>query len=374
MKTISVKHLWFYPLTFGILGALIGLILRYAFTGAFTGFSLKNVLHSHSHVMLLGLVFNAFIVLLWSFFTKEIDRLSLLCYIALQICLSVMLVAFIVQGYALVSITFSTLHLWISYILLFRLWKRLDGNKNLVSLIRIGILFYFISSIGPYCLGPLMVLKMQDSPWYQQAIFFYLHFQYLGSFFLWLLAVLFQQSSVSIKKNQVLSIPLCAILLYTHSLDYSFNHWLINTLGGIGAVLLFSILFSLKKQFQNQKNRQKLIYYIVLLIVGINIVGSLPSIASLVEENRLMLIAYLHFIFLGCYTPFIWAFGPQKINTKTWVFYGLMVLFSEVILIFPSALSNLFSTSIMWLLFIAYLGVFICICIVHLKYLLNKTE
>ena len=196
LKQYSTKQLWFYPLIFGILGGLIGLVLRYAFTGAFTGFPLKNVLHSHSHVMLLGFIFNALIVFLWIFFTKGIDRLSFLYYIALQVCLSVMLVAFIIQGYALVSITFSTLHLWISYILLIRLWKRLDGNKNLVSLIKIGILFHFISSIGPYCLGPLMVLKMQESPWYQQAIFFYLHFQYFGSFFVWFLAVLFQKSSV----------------------------------------------------------------------------------------------------------------------------------------------------------------------------------
>ena len=161
-------------------------------------------------------------------------------------------------------------------------------------------------------------------------------------------------------------------MLYTHSLDYSFNHWLINTLGGLSAILLFGILFSVKNQFQNQEKEHKLIYYILLLIVGINIIGSLPSLASLVEESRFMLIAYLHFLFLGLYLPFIWALIPQKINIRTWGFYGFMVLFSEAILIFPSTLSNLFSTSVMWLLFIAYFGVFLCICIVHLKYLLNK--
>ncbi len=374
MKPASIKQLWFYPLLFGILGALIGLVLRHAFTGAFTGFPIKNVLHSHSHVMLLGFVFNAFIVLLWTFFTKGIDRLSFLYYIALQICLSVMLVAFIIQGYALISITFSTLHLWISYILLIRLWKRLNGNKNLVSLIKVGILFHFISSIGPYCLGPLMVFKMQESPWYQQAIFFYLHFQYLGSFLVWLLAIVFQKTAVSLKRKQVLLITLCSVLLYTHSLNYSFNYWLINTLGGIGAILLFSILFSIKKQFQNQETIYKLIYYILLCIVVINIAGSLPLFASLVEENRFILIAYLHFLFLGCYLPFIWIFIPIKINIKTWICYGITVLFSEAVLIFPSVLSKLFSTSVMWLLFIVYLGVFLCICIVHLKYLLSKTN
>jgi len=215
---------------------------------------------------------------------------------------------------------------------------------------------------------------MQESPWYQQAIFFYLHFQYFGSFFVWLLAILFQKTAVPLKRNLVLLIALSTVLLYTHSLDYSFNHWLINTLGGVGAILLFGILFSVKNQFQNQENQHKVIYYIILLMVGINIFGSLPSVASLVEGNRFMLIAYLHFLFLGLYLPFIWTFIPQRISLKIWSCYGLMVLLSEAILIFPSTLSNLFSTSVMWLLFIAYLGVFLCICIVHLKYLLNKTK
>ena len=373
MKTVSVKSLWFYPLVFGILGALIGLILRYAFTGAFTGFPFKNVLHSHSHVMLLGFVFNALMVLLWIHFTNGIDRVSFLYYIALQVCLAVMLVAFIIQGYAAVSITFSTLHLWVSYILLIRLWKRLKGNKNLIALIKLGIIFHFISSIGPYLLGPLMVLDMKDSPWYQQAIFFYLHFQYFGSFFVWLLALLFQKYSITIKKNQIIYSAIAIALLYTHSLDYSFNHWLINSLGGIGAVLLFAILFSVKKQFKNQENHLKGIYFIVLLIVIINIIGSFPVFATLVEDNRFILIAYLHFLFLGLYLPFIWTFLPQKITIKMWVCYGFVVLFSEAILIFPSEVSHLFSTSVMWLLFIVYLAVFLCISIVHLKSLLNPT-
>ena len=181
MKSVPLKRLWFYPILFGFLGAFIGLILRYAFAGSISGFPIKNVLHSHSHVMLLGFLFNALVVLLWTNFTDGMDKRSYHYYLALQICVAGMLITFIIQGYALFSIIFSTLHLWISYVFLIRLWKRFNLNSHLILLAKVGIVLHFISSIGPYCLGPLMVLEMQGSPWYQQAIFFLFTFSVFRS-------------------------------------------------------------------------------------------------------------------------------------------------------------------------------------------------
>lgn len=202
MKTVTAKQLWFFPLLFGFLGAIIGLVLRYAFTGSIANFPFKFVLHSHSHIMLLGFVFNALIALLVTRFTNGIDKTSYRLYLALQVCVAILLVGFIIQGYALVTITFSTLHLWISYWLVVRLWKRLIGEKSDLILIKTGIIFHFISSIGPYALGPLMAMKMQSSPWYQQAIFFYLHFQYFGSFFFGCLPFFFKEQLLSYQKNK----------------------------------------------------------------------------------------------------------------------------------------------------------------------------
>ncbi len=372
MKLISKKQLWFYPILFGFLGALIGLILRYAFADGTPDFPLKNVLHSHSHVMLLGFLFNALVVILWSNFTNGIDQISFKYYIALQICVAAMMIAFILQGYALFSIIFSTFHLWISYILLIRLWKRLTGNKYIVILIKTGIVFHFLSSIGPYCLGPLMVLEMQESPWYQQAIFFYLHFQYFGSLFIWLLAGLFQNSTIVLKKRNIYVIVFSLVCLYMHSLDYNFNHWLINIFGGIGSLLLFGFLINSRKAFVFAKTEYTTIYFILLGISIINFLGSFPGIAILVESNSFMLIAWLHLLFLGLFIPFIWTELPHKLNKTSWVFYGIAVLFSEAILVFPTTFSNTFSISVMWLLFIVYLEVFLSISIVHLAYLFNK--
>jgi len=369
---MNPKKLWTYPLLFGIIGAFIGLVLRYAFTGSSIVFPFKNVLHAHSHVMLLGFLFNALLALIWINFTSGIDRVSYRIYIALQLCMALMIVAFIKQGYALYSILFSTLHLWLSYILLIRLWKRLEASKFLIQLIKAGIIFHFISSLGPYALGPLMVMGMKESPWYQQAIFFYLHFQFLGLFFTWMLAILLKKAAVIITKKEVKGIVISLVFLYAHSLDYNFNHWLIQWFGGFGSILLFLILLSYKRIFQKLENHFKTIYYIILTVAVINIFGSIPVVAKLVINNHFMLIAWLHFLFLGMYVPFIWVFLKQKISIYLWFLFGFTVVFSEAVLVFPNELSQWFSISIMWLLFIIYLSMFLIITTVHLNYLFSR--
>jgi len=378
MKSITTmifeKKLWQYPLIFGVFGALIGLILRYAYTGVVSGFPFKNVLHSHSHVMLLGFLFNTLLILVWTNFTQGLDKISYKYYLALQVCVAILLIAFILQGYALYSIVFSTLHLILSYIVLIRLWKRLTKNNSMHQFVKLGIIFHFISSIGPYMLGPLMVLEMQESPWYQQAIFFYLHFQYFGVFFVWMLAVLLQKANVILTKNQIVIVALSLVFLFAHSLDYSFNHWSIQVFGSIGSIGLLAVLLSFKNNFKNTENQYKYLYYIVLFIGIINIIGSIPSIANVVVENRFLLIAWLHLLFLGMYIPFIWINLTRKIHPLVWFLYSFAVLFSEVLLVFPTLLARWFSISVMWLLFFAYLGVSLCICYVHIKVLLEKID
>lgn len=371
---MALKKLWLYPLLFGVLGTFIGLVLRFVFTGSVSAFPFKNVLHAHSHVMLMGFLFNSLLILVWTNFTNGIDKVSFKYYILLQVCMAIMVVAFIIQGYAFYSILFSTLHLILSYILLIRLWKRLIGNNLMLYLIKAGILFHFLSSIGPYTLGPLMVLGMKESPWYQQAIFFYLHFQFFGIFFTWLLAILLQKISLILTKIQLIGIIVSLFFLYAHSLDYNFDHWLIQFFGGFGSILLFLILLSFYKGFQKSEKPIKIIYYFTLIIAIFNMAGSITSIAQLVVENRFLLIAWLHILFLGLYVPFIWVFLGKKIKTVTWSLYAGTVILSETFLVFPNLLSDLISISVMWWLFIAYSGMFLTFCIVHLSYLFGSEK
>lgn len=374
MNTLKEKRLWFYPILFGFLGALIGLITRYLFSGFEIDLPITHFVHSHSHVMLLGFIFNALVILLWNRFTKGLDSISHKYFLGLQISVGGMLFAFIAQGYGLISIIFSTSHLWLSYIFLIRLWKKLNKNDCIAHLVKIGIVFHFISSIGPYCLGPLMVLEMHNSPLYQQAIFFYLHFQFFGVLFIWLVALWIKNTQLTISKPQTIGLCLGLIGLYAHSLDYSFNHWSISFIGAISSILLLVVFLSYIWSIRKQKSHRIFIYFLLLLIGLLNFLGSIPSIAEIVVEQHFVLIGWLHFLFLGLYVPYIWLESPMRIPNYLWILYGLFLAFSEFILVFPNISYQIFDMSIMWLLFIAYLGLFVCFSIIHLPYLIAKID
>lgn len=355
---------------FGVLGAFLGLITRYLFVDNSFGYPIKFIIHSHSHVMLLGFLFNALSVFIWQHFTNGIDKLSYKIYLLMQVGVAGMLVAFIIQGYAFYSILFSTLHLWLSYVFVIRIWKRITDTSSNSRLIKIGIVFHFISSLGPYCLGPLMVFEMQESPWYQQAIFFYLHFQFFGILFLWLLATFLKNTKQSLSNTQVTLLTFSIIGLFAHSLNYSFSHWIINTIGGLSALILCYVLFSIVKHSSGFNLKQKVTFYTLILLSILYALGSLPYFASLVIDNHFTLIAWLHFLFLGLYVPFIWLQMSLKINKAIWLLYAISFIVTELILVFPDAIYKTFNTSIMWLLFFSYLAVFLCFGIIHLKYLL----
>jgi len=368
------KKLWIYPLLFGITGALIGLIVRYFYTGSsLVPINFKFFLHAHSHVMLLGFLFNAILVYIWTNFTKEMDRVSYRYYIAMQVSMAFMVVAFMFQGYAVFSILFSTLHLWISYILLIRLWNRLEGKKEIILLVKTGIIFHFISSLGPYALGPLMVLELKNSPWYQQAVFFYLHFQFLGVYFIWLVALLAQRLNFKLNKKMVIGISASLVFLYAHSLDYSFDHWTIQFFGGLGSVLLFVLLLKFRSSFISQSSSLKYVYHTALVVAVINVAGTFPWIADLVIHNRFILIAWLHFLFLGLYVPFIWVYADKKIPISLWIVYLLSFVITEFVLVFPELYSNWIPITVMDILFYTYAALFFSLSIVHFK-LLNESD
>ena len=374
---VTIKELR-YPLLLGVLGASLGLLLRYFFMGGQLPVSFKFMLHAHSHLMMLGFIFNALLLLVWQNFASGFDPLSRKYFIALQVFVLLMMTAFLYQGYALYSIIFSTLHLWTSYILLIRLWKRLEGNRKLMILIKAGIIFHFLSSLGPYALGPLSVLGMKTSPWYQQAVFFYLHFQFFGVYFIWLLTLFFKKTGITPEPRPIRIIIVSLALLYVHSLDFSFDHPALNFVGAVASVSLFGVYISFFTKFKEQPVQLKIIYYLLLTVFVINILGSFPYFSDLVVNHRMILIAWLHFLFLGVFAPFIWMMRSVKLNGSLFGFYTIFLVMTEFLLIYGSFNTNIMGISIMKALFYSYLGVFLTFTIIHtliyVRHLKPKTK
>ena len=73
---ITADKIWIFPLLFGIVGGLFGLILRYAFTGALAGFSMVSASHFFLFTFsilwsLFCLDVNRFVGKGWNFFSKK---------------------------------------------------------------------------------------------------------------------------------------------------------------------------------------------------------------------------------------------------------------------------------------------------------------
>ena len=372
-KMLGLKELRF-PLIFGVIGAFFGLWLRYFFMGGNLPVTYKFMLHAHSHLMILGFIFNALLLLVWQHFSIGFDKISKRYFYALQVFTGLMVIAFLYQGYALYSITFSTLHLWTSYILLIRLWKRLRGNRNLILMIKAGIVFHFLSSIGPYALGPLMVLGLKNSPWYQQAVFFYLHFQFFGIYFIWVLALFFKRVNLKPDFSSVRIIVLSLVFLFAHSLDFSFDHLLLNFTGGLASSLLFIVLVRHFNYFKKVSQTDRMFYYLLLLLLFFNILGSIPFFADLVVEHRMMLIAWLHFIFLGFFAPFIWMMRSIKLDGKFFTGFITVLFLTETLLISGSFYTAIFGISVMKALFYTYLLVLIYFILIHFKIYRNYSS
>lgn len=338
MSTTDAKYkiLWRFTIGFGLVAALLGLLLRYYFISPLD-FNFKFVLHAHSHLMLLGWLFNALLLLLYQKWVSQLPKIHFALFLALQISVLGMLFSFPFQGYALFSILFSTLHIWISYVLLWKFWKNTPNSLD-GKLVRVGIVFHFLSTLGPYALGPLMANGFRGSDWYDQAIYFYLHCQYNGGLFFFLLALIWQGwRRAQPKLNNNLFIGLMvggALLTWAHSLEYSFSSWWIFASGLLGSTLQLMGGIMLFRNLDYRKvSRNGLIILTFLALKWIfQLFGSTPEIAQQVSQQRFLLIAYLHFIFLGIYTPFIWQ---QLLATKAVFFknlYWLSFLFTELIL------------------------------------------
>jgi hypothetical protein len=371
--------LWKITILLGLIAAVLGLVLRLYFAWPLP-FNFKYLLHAHSHTMLLGWLLPALVLLIYRQWGIEIPKTHKRIFYVMAIAVVGMLLSFPFHGYAAVSIAFSTLHLWLTYVLLFKIFNLSRGHGVSGKLVQTGVILFYIASIGPYSLGPLMANQMQNSPWYDQAIFFYLHFLYNGAFFFFILAYIIKKLGLTPNKPTLFYIfmLLGTVLTWFHKLDYSFNFWWINMLAAIGSILqLWAGFFLLKSSFTKKPfSHVHLILVILSLKWVFQLFGSFPPIANEVVDSRFILIAYLHFIFLGIFTPLIWDALKDRITgfKKLMAFYWLSFLLTELALVLPSL--NLINGFIKWpqITFALY-TIFVSIwCILGFRYLLPKQQ
>ncbi|SDG67176.1 hypothetical protein SAMN04488027_1058 [Psychroflexus sediminis] len=287
------------------------------------------VVHAHSHVALLGWVYLGLSSFIVYFFVLEskVKKHYTKIFWATQACLIGMLIAFPIQGYALVSITFSTLFLLVSYVFFGFILKRTQPefkSKKSFLLIKHALFYMVLSSIGPWALGVIMTTLGKASMWYKLAIYFYLHFQYNAWFILAVIGLLVFILEKYQFKIETQSFTKFVYLFHIGILGTFFlstlwasSHWTLYLFSNLGNLSLWLGLFYLGKSIKKpteffygelppqSKFILKFLGLVFILKLIMQTLSGVPFFAEIATANLDVVIGYLHWFFLGFVSLFL---------------------------------------------------------------------
>lgn len=339
--------------------ASAGLLLRFFFIYPIPRFNFQYVLHAHSHFAFSGWGFIALFIAFHDAFIplqakerKAYKRIFILGLVAAY----GMLFSFPFDGYAFVSISFSTLYILVSYWFGWRFYKDAKTiREHPVSMrfARTAIFFLVISSIGPFAMGPVMSAGKAGTPLYYNAIYFYLHFQYNGWFIFGIFALFFkwmEQKNISFHPGKALwfyrLMLWSSVLTFLLSILWSKPGSIFYYIGGLGGMLQVLAILPLWRSIRPCKSRLLIEIHPINKMTGIFITiflvlklllqsfSAFPWVVQWTLTARSLVIGYLHLVLLGIFTLFLLAWFFQKgflvINKLT--YYGLLAFLAGILL------------------------------------------
>jgi len=338
-----MKTIW-YKISFGYLFiiAWLGLYMRMIQAGWADGWSYNHLLHGHSHAAFTGWFYGILFLLIDRHFFDDRTRPRTLKaqFIATQVTLFLMMIAFLAQGYGIWSITLSSVFQILNYLFVFtvlRALKQHPAPRSLsVRLLRLALWMLFVSTIGPWAVGIIKALGYGGTDWYRAAIYFYMHFQYNGWILSALLALFFAYVEKHYRYRADASGKRFFVLFagsilpgYFLSLLGMFPEAWVYAVAGLSAVMQARAMFELFHivREHNLKRliwRQKPVQLFAIMVVGgliikilLQLLSVIPALSQTAFNNRPVIIAFIHLIMLGIFTPYILA-HLTKINILRW--------------------------------------------------------
>ncbi len=321
-----MQRYFIVALVFFILAGVFGSILRLAFIWELPFSEYRHFMQAHSHTAMLGWIYLALTTSLHTVFVKSTADSKLYGRLAWLATLAVvgMSVSFVIWGYGPVSILFTSIHLFISYVFCWRFWHDLRGESGFATrLARTAVLFMLFSTLGVWLLGPVMFL-MRHSALYYALVQFFLHFQFNGWFLFGVAALFFrllENSSISGHPRYLNYFYwlLCSgtVLTYALAVAWSTPKWWIYLTNSIGATLqLLAFVFlirSLKNIVPRLKPHIDFRYFIlfrvslvVIVLKGIiQAVVILPFMAKIAYTIRNYVMGFIHLLMLAGISLFL---------------------------------------------------------------------
>lgn len=344
--------------------ALAGIVLRYKINFSLPFIDQKYLLHGHSHFAFVGWVSLSLMALMVLYLQKNENKINFNKYkwilLANTITAYGMLFTFIWQGYALFSITFSTLSIFVSYIFIYFYWQDLKQIKDTSSIhnwFKTGLVIWAISSFGAFSLAYLMANHIKNQDLYFEAIYFFLHFQYNGWFIFVCFGLLFAYlkqrrciSLLNINKNIYLLLVITVVPTYFLSILWLkipiYLYWFA-AVGGVLQLIIIIYLIKLLRKFialrLSTSTTTNILWSLACIALILKIVlqslSAVPFLAQFAFSYRPIVIGYLHLSFLGIISFFIIGFlnvvlreNNFKLNKVGAFVFIFGVVFQEIVL------------------------------------------
>jgi hypothetical protein len=344
--------------------ALLGLLMRYKIGFEFPFLDQKHLQHSHSHFAFTGWVSHTLIVLLIYFLQKKIANFDSQKYTKIIITNLIsaygMLIFFIIEGYGMFSIFFSTLSIVVACIFgyyYFKDLKLIDNDSLAKSWFKAAIFFNIFSSIGTFALAYMMITKNIYQEEYLASIYYYLHFQYNGWFFFACMGLLFDLLNLKPTENPFFKTSFklffiaCIPAYFLSTLWWNIIPNWVYTLTLIAAFIqvyawfkLLSIL--IKTKLDILQNYPFFLRYI-LLFVGfalsvkfiLQLGSTIPALSQITFGFRPIVIAYLHLVLLAVISLFLlfYIYANHFFYINKHIKFGIIifsigVLLNEIVL------------------------------------------
>ena len=346
-----------------LLVATLGVILRYKIAFPLPFIDQKHLLHGHSHFAFAGWITQALMSLLVGYLAKEkgpqvFTRYRFLLYANLVSAYG-MLLSFPFQGYGSISISFSTLSIFVSYIFAVMYWKdlnRISEKNSSHSWFKAAVVFNAVSSVGAFGLAFMMVKHVTNQNLYLAAVYFFLHFQYNGWFFFacmgllinWLCGFITAEQSFNNIFRLFFFASVPAYFLSVLWMPIPLWMYVVVIVSAIaqvaGLIVLIRVISSNFLLIRNTISKLSA-YLLGLSAIALTVklllqLGSvIPSLSQLAFGFHPIVIGYLHLVLLGVITLFILGYAIlygiviiNKLSIIGVIIFAIGIILNEVVL------------------------------------------
>ncbi|WP_225883658.1 MULTISPECIES: hypothetical protein [Capnocytophaga] len=296
-------------------------------------FNYRNIVHTHSHLALLGFVYvllSAILARTFIPFNNQLHKRYRWLFYITQFSVLGMLCSFPFQGYGAISISFSSVFIICTYF-----FARFFIKYATSPFVKMGIFYLILSSLGIWFMPVTIVKFGKFSEMYMCSIAFFLHFQYNGWMLSSLMGLFVKKYGWDIQYPQL--IKRIFILFQVGIIGSLFISWvgyfsypIYYIVGGISVLIwLTSVIMILCLYLKTQPKNFLATVFICFFIakVAMMFTGAFPMLTPYLFKNIDLLISYLHFNFLGIVTIGLLLFLEDVYKVNRWLIYLFLFCF-----------------------------------------------